>query len=205
MSDSVSARSINYSDYLDFFALSVEDQSARILDFLGGFSDFNQRISSSGGNVTSVDPIYSISQERLLEMLRYHHSFGMDNSPNEDSLNERVTEFCNRDRYLPFENLPLPFADYQFDLALVNVTAINEIMGHQLSLLALLKELLRVSKEVRVFPLLDNTHLVAEWGNVMYYLQEHHFGQELKVINRNDEESDRTMLRIWAMACDVAV
>lgn len=205
MSDSVSARSISYSDYLDFFALSAEDQSARILDFLGGFSDFNQRISNSGGNVISLDPIYSISQERLLEMLRHHHSFGMDNSTNEDSLNERVREFCNRDRYLPLESLPLPFTDYQFDLALVNVTAINEIMGHQLSLLTLLKELLRVSKEVRVFPLLDNTHLVADWGNVMYYLQEHHFGQELKVINRNDEESDRTMLRIWAMACDVAV
>jgi hypothetical protein len=55
----------NYDEYIRMFDLSENDMKLRILGCGDGPASFNCECNQRGGNVISVDPIYSMSKEAI--------------------------------------------------------------------------------------------------------------------------------------------
>ena len=167
------------AEYEAFFALSDVAPSARILDCGGGPSSFAAEWSSNGRYVVAADPMYRFSArnfladfdltaaQMLVGMQKARERFKWDyyGSPEDvvqrrrDVLTTFIADFQTATRsgryvsaYLP----ELPFLSSSFDLVLCShllflYSAEFDAETH----LSFLRELLRVGREVRVFPLLD--------------------------------------------------
>ena len=167
------------AEYEAFFALSDVPPAARILDCGGGPSSFTAEWSRKGQYVVAVDPIYRFSTRDFLAdfdttaarmlagMQKARDRFKWDyyGSP-EDVVQRRrdvLTAFnsdfqaeTRRGRYVSACLPELPFLSESFDLVLCShllflYTAEFDSEIH----LSFLREMLRVGREVRVFPLLD--------------------------------------------------
>ena len=87
--------------------------------------------------------------------------------------------------------LKLPFKDGEFNLACCAGVLIED----QTAILNLIKELLRIAHEVRLFPeLLAGENLKQNLVSVLLVLQQQDFGVELHA---------NAMLRIWSKTCVV--
>lgn len=98
---------------------------------------------------------------------------------------------------------PLPFSDFQFDLAL----SIYPFFSTQTSsdILTQLRELLRVAREVRLAPhQLDEEEVSNKLGPLMLTLQQEDVGVEVTPLNEQLGIKNGVMLRFWANACRVA-
>ncbi len=164
------------------FSLSDDDLQKKILGCGDGPSSFNAELTALGGDVTSIDPIYEFSKEQLsrrinevavevMTMVRQHSSeFVWKNIKSPDELEQirmsAMREFLDdyqkglkEGRYC-FEMLPsLSFDEQSFDLALSShfLFLYSEHLDFEFHLASVL-EMLRVAREVRIFPLmtLDN-------------------------------------------------
>ena len=165
-----------YSAYLDMFDLEEATLCKRILDCPGGFSNFNATLTRLGKTAVAVDPIYDLP----LSQLKIHAEGGMqfliDKAVHQEwfgklspqriafvleKLGAAKDDFFHdfpkgweEKRYIAASLPNLPFADNSFDLALSGYF----LFLYEASLsfefhLQSLEELLRVAKEVRVFPL----------------------------------------------------
>ena len=171
-------------EYMQMFNLSRDDlQRKKILGCGDGPSSFNAEASYDSANIVSVDPLYAYSRgeimqriddvkEEVMEQVKAHADrFVWKNIPDIESLEimriEVMMEFLmdydegvEEGRYIAAELPKLPFKDDSFDLALSSHLLflysdhLDEAF-HKASI----DEMLRVSKEVRIFPLinLDNT------------------------------------------------
>ena len=166
-------------EYIKMFDLTNADLTQRILGVGDGPASFNAEATQSGYTITSIDPLYQFSGDEILARFNavvddiidqvkaspndwnwsYHHS-------PENLLANRVqaihTFIGDYDagkaerRYL-VEALPaLSFANQTYDLALCShfLFLYSEQLDYQFHL-ASLQEMLRVSQEVRLFPLLN--------------------------------------------------
>ncbi|MEO0374308.1 MAG: class I SAM-dependent methyltransferase [Cyanobacteria bacterium P01_A01_bin.17] len=168
----------SFDEYQQIFDLSSNDLSQRILGVGDGPASFNAEATEQGFQVTSIDPIYTFNgaeiQQRFDAVVddiiaqvksspddwvwSYHRS------PEHLRRNrEQVMQLFRQDyesgkqagRYLVGELPNLPFADDQFDLALCShflflySDHVDEAFHHRA-----IHEMLRVSPEVRIFPLL---------------------------------------------------
>ena len=167
------------AEYEAFFALSDVPPSARILDCGGGPSSFAAEWSRNGRYVVAADPIYRFSArdfladfdltaaQMLAGMQKARDRFKWDyyGSP-EDVVQRRrdvliafIADFqaaTRSGRYVSACLPELPFLSASFDLVLCShllflYSAEFDTETH----LSFLQELLRVGREVRVFPLLD--------------------------------------------------
>jgi len=167
-------------EYRDMFVLSEADLAAGpILDCPGGASSFGAQVRARGGDVVSVDPIYRASVAEILrrsaESRRRIHHYQSDHpgqfhwpylgSPAaglrcaEVSADLFGIDFAaNRGRYVAATLPQLPFPDRRFHLALSGYLLFTyaDLLSFDEHVMAL-HELLRVSEEVRVFPLIDIT------------------------------------------------
>ncbi len=169
----------SFDEYRRMFALSDADLAGRILGCGDGPASFNVAATQRGASVVSCDPLYRfdatpirtrIDQTRIevLEQARRNaHEFVWDDAiPDVDAL-ERVrmsamTAFLDdyeqgrsEGRYLDAELPSLPFADDAFDLALCSHFLFLYSQQHDAEFhVASMRELCRVAREVRVFPLL---------------------------------------------------
>lgn len=167
------------AEYEAFFALSDVPSSARILDCGGGTSSFAAEWGGTGRFVVAVDPVYRFSGRNLetdfertgTRMLagtrRARERFLWDHygSPEaviqlrRDVLRTFLRDFRSEDRrgrYVSGSLPGLPFEAGSFDLVLCShmlflFSAEFNLETH----LSFLRELLRVGREVRVFPLFD--------------------------------------------------
>jgi len=164
-------------EYIEFFLLSEEDLSKRILGCSDGPASFNAELTKRGADVTSIDPIYKFSSQQLKHRIAEAYAEVMPQMHlNQDnyiwksipsverlgqlrsgSMNTFIADFDegkNQGRYLD-EALPnLNIDDNAYDLALCSHYLF--LYSKQLNLmlhLSSLKELARVAKEVRVYPL----------------------------------------------------
>lgn len=98
----------------------------------------------------------------------------------------------NAGRYVSYRDiLQLPFKDGEFNLACCAGVLIED----QTAMLNLIKELLRVAHEVRIFPeLLVGENVKQNLVSVLLVLQQQDFGVELHA---------NAMLRIWSKTCVV--
>jgi SAM-dependent methyltransferase len=161
------------------FALSSDDLPLRILGCGDGPASFNADLTRRGGRIVSFDPLYQFDAAQIrqriddtsaevLEQARQNaHEFVWDAAiPDVDALKRvrmaAMTAFLDdyaagrrEGRYLVAGLPSLPFADDAFDLALCShflflYSQQRDAIFHVESM----RELCRVAREVRVFPLL---------------------------------------------------
>lgn len=165
-------------EYELMFSLSAADRRSRILDCAAGPSSFNAELTAAGGDVRSIDPLYQFggaeiqrqffsTLDRVIEQVRAtpqnwvwsYHRDPEDLRRNRIAVMEQfVADYSGgtgTGRYLCGALPNLPFETDRFDLAL---------SSHFLFLysdhfdaafhLAAIRALLRVAREVRIFPLL---------------------------------------------------
>jgi len=169
----------NLSEYVAMFMLNGDDLNSKILGCGDGPSSFNTEVDLNGGSVISVDPLYAYSKKEIMQRIDEISEEVMEQVvKNKDNFVwkiisspgmlyemriEAMTEFLmdynegkEEGRYVA-EALPdLSFEDDQFDLALSShfLFLYSEQLDEDFHMKSIL-EMLRVAKEVRVFPLLD--------------------------------------------------
>jgi len=169
----------SFEEYVQMFALTEHDLGRRILDCAAGPSSFQAELRRRGGSVVSADPIYAFSPEQIrarvesvrdsmmrqvgeqLDQFRWdfirspEHLEQLRMGAMEQFLQDYRADAA-RARYVP-QSLPrLDFPDATFDLALCSHCLF--LYSDRLDTafhLASVGELLRVAREVRVFPVTD--------------------------------------------------
>lgn len=168
----------SYEEYVAMFGLRETDLKLRILGCGDGPAGFNSELTKHGGNVVSVDPIYvldaakirrrvSETYETVMAEMRENQSdyvWSVISSVEElgcvrmSAMEKFLADYDhgkNDGRYVAGELPSLPFASGTFDIALSShflflYSARLPVEFHLQSL----QEMLRVAREVRVFPLL---------------------------------------------------
>ena len=209
----------NFSEYIGMFDLTASELSLRILGCGDGPASFNVECNQRGGQVTSIDPLYYFSlktierriaetYEEVMKQTRANQDkYIWEAIPSLDALGQIRMEAMRRflasyetgkaqGRYIPAELPYLPFADQIFDLAL---------SGHFLFLytdnltfafhVAAIREMLRVAREVRIFPLLDvNAQESRYLDGILECFQ--NFKPELHRVNYEFQRGGDKMLRL---------
>lgn len=166
-------------EYQKMFSLSEADMDNRILSFGDGPASFNHEMTKRKHNVVSVDPIYGFSKEEIQERINETKDIVMEqirsnldnfvwrNIKNEEALEKMrmsaMEQFLhdfetgkNEGRYIPHE-LPhqTNFGDLSFDLGLSShFLVLYDQLGLEFHIQSM-TEMLRVCKEIRIFPLLN--------------------------------------------------
>ncbi len=170
------------AEYQAMFNLTADDLTKNILGCSDGPASFNAELTELNGNVISVDPLFQFSKEQIQQRINQvapqvmtevsanQNDFIWDHIQSTDellalrlrSMELFLTDYetgCETKRYLN-QSLPnLNFADQQFDLALCShflflYSDHVSLEFHQQALL----ELLRVAKQVRIYPLITLTN-----------------------------------------------
>jgi len=212
-------------EYIKMFNLSDLDLGKRILGVGDGPASFNAEATKLGYQVTSIDPIYQFSGaeifdrfnavvDNIIEQVRTTPNdwvWSYHKSP--DDLRQHRIEAIQaflkdydigkaEKRYLTGESPNLKFLDQSFDLVLCShfLFLYSEQLDQQFHLDAVL-DMLRVGREVRIFPLLTlmldrSPHLdrvIEELSNLGYKVSikkvDYEFqkgGNEMLVIKQGD-------------------
>jgi SAM-dependent methyltransferase len=166
-------------EYVGMFDLSPEDLELRILDCGGGPASFNAEMTETGRSVVSCDPIYRFGAHEIerrvgetypvllqgVEDEKERFVWTRIGSPQElgevrmRAMRRFLEDFevgLAEGRYLDASLPELPFRAGEFDLALCShlLFLYSEQLDTQFHLDSI-RELLRVARQVRVFPLLD--------------------------------------------------
>lgn len=169
----------SFDEYIRIFALDEADLRKRVLGCGDGPAAFNCSLTSRGGSVVSVDPLYQFPAEAIAARIDATFSVVMDQTrqnaaefvwqeiPSVEALGEvrlrAMSDFLSdyddgkrEERYIDGELPVLPFPDLAFDLALCSHFLFLYSSHFDASFhLQSLRELCRVAREVRVFPLLE--------------------------------------------------
>ncbi|VVB69025.1 Uncharacterised protein [uncultured archaeon] len=163
------------------FALSEEDLEKRFLDCASGPASFNASLTMRGGRIISLDPIYCLSSDEITGRINeaYNMIIGqlkemMMRTYSMDHYHNSLEEYCQvhintmkeflydyndglrEGRYL-YGSLPkLPFKNGEFDIALCGnlLFAYSQVLSEEFHIQSI-KELSRVSSEVRIFPITE--------------------------------------------------
>lgn len=211
----------SYDEYVSMFDLTEAELGLRILGCGDGPASFNSVLTQRGGNIVSVDPVYAFDAEQIrvrisetyetvmAQMHKNHGDYVWSVIPSVEqlgSLRMSAMETFLIDfeagklegRYIPGELPSLPFASGQFDIALSShflflYSAHLSVEFH----LQAVQEMLRVSQEVRVFPLLTlNGAMSPHLHFVIEYLATHGFGAEVKWVPYEFQRGGNEMLVI---------
>jgi hypothetical protein len=169
----------SYDEYVRMFALTDAELKGRVLGCGDGPASFNAEATRRGVRVVSCDPIYRFDAAQIrrridetaaevLEQARQnaHEFVWNDVIPDIDTLKRvrmaAMTAFLDDyepglrgGRYVNAGLPSLPFADGAFDLALCSHFLFLYSQRHDATFhVAAMRELCRVAREVRVFPLL---------------------------------------------------
>lgn len=161
------------------FASTDVDLGSRILGCGDGPASFNAVLTSRGGRIVSVDPLYRFSREDIRERIRRTytevleqtrknaHEFVWTSIKSVDELGHlrmaAMEEFLSdypqgvlEKRYVAGELPRLPFPDRSFDLAVCShlLFLYSERFSEDFHV-ASIQELCRVAGEARIFPLLE--------------------------------------------------
>jgi hypothetical protein len=211
----------SYDEYVSMFDLTEADLKLRILGCGDGPAAFNSTLSQRGGNIVSIDPVYAFNAGQLrsrisetyatvmTQMHKNHGDYVWGTIPSVEQLgNIRMAAMetfladfeagKQAGRYISGELPVLPFANQQFDLALSShfLFLYSAHLSAEFHLQALL-EMLRVSSEVRVFPLLTlNGATSPHVQFVEEQLAEQGFGAEIKRVPYEFQRGGNEMLVI---------
>ena len=211
----------SYDEYVSMFGLSEDDLTLRILGCGDGPAAFNSLLTKCGGSVTSLDPIYAFDavqirslvaetyENVMIQMRKNQGDYVWETIPSVEQLGSirmsAMEDFLadfdagkQEGRYIAGELPSLPFENGQYDIALSShfLFLYSAHLSAEFHLQAL-QEMLRVSREVRVFPLitLDGTpspylHFVSE------HFEKNGFGVEIKRVPYEFQRGGNEMLVI---------
>ncbi len=169
----------NLDEYIKMFNLTDADRTKKIISFGDGPASFNSEMTKRNGKVVSIDPIYQFSSQEIkqrideikdavIEQTRNNtNNFVWETIRDVEELEQiRLAAMANflqdfekgkkEKRYINHE-LPnkTDFNDLAFDLGLSShFLILYSQLGFDFHI-ASITEMLRVSKEIRIFPLLN--------------------------------------------------
>ena len=169
----------SYDEYLRMFDLTETELRLKILGCGDGPAAFNSECNKRGGHVTSVDPIYNLTREEIRKRIDETYAdvlgqtemnrekFRWDEIKSVDELGKLRMEAMElfldsyeqgrkEKRYIPASLPDLPLLDGEFDIALSShfLFLYTDNLSYDFHLRSI-REMLRVAKEVRIFPLLE--------------------------------------------------
>lgn len=168
----------SYEEYVSMFDLTEAYLGSHILGCGDGPAGFNAELTQRGGHAVAVDPVYVFDVEQIksriaetyeavmAQMRINQNDYIWEVIPSIEALGEiRMSAMDSfladfelgkqQGRYLAGELPTLPFANGQFDIALSShfLFLYSAHLSAEFHLQAL-QEILRVAREVRIFPLL---------------------------------------------------
>ncbi|MGD1900790.1 MAG: SAM-dependent methyltransferase [Geitlerinemataceae cyanobacterium] len=218
------------ADYREMFALRDADLQANIIDCASGPSSFNAELTAmtamtgNCGRVTSCDPVYEFDAGQIrgridatlpvivetLEKTREKFVWGAIATPQDlaevrlAAMEKFLADFpegLKAQRYRTDALPELSFADRQFDLALsahllFTYSAQFDTEFH----IAATLEMLRVAREVRIFPLLTNftNEISPHLQPVLDALTERGFAPTIERVPYEFQIGGNEMLRVIA-------
>lgn len=176
-------------EYIKMFNLSSEDRQKHILGVGDGPASFNAEGTTKGYKITSIDPIYQFDGAEIKQRFDAvvdniinqviatpnnwvwnYHKNPQDLKANRikalETFLQDYSQGKEEGRYIAQELPKLNFGDCQFDLALCShfLFLYSEQCDYDFHL-AGIQEMLRVSQEVRIFPLLTLMQEVSPYLN----------------------------------------
>jgi hypothetical protein len=168
----------SFDEYRRIFSLTDDDLNRKILDVAAGPSSFNATMHARGKNVISIDPIYEFNanqirsrvqevRDDMIQQVREQRGqfvWSYIQSPEHlgeiriAAMEAFLADFeSGKDRRYLTRTLPsLDFADARFDLALCShfLFLYSDHFDVEFHLRST-EEMLRVSREVRIYPVTD--------------------------------------------------
>ncbi|HOY09175.1 MAG TPA: SAM-dependent methyltransferase [Candidatus Omnitrophota bacterium] len=169
----------NFDEYQRMFDLSADELTLKILGCGDGPASFNWECHQKGGHVTSVDPLYNLTRQEIQTRIHATYKdvmaqtagdkekFKWDSVKSVEELGEvrmkAMSAFLDSydegkmsGRYIPAALPDLPFSNDAFDISLCShfLFLYTDQLTYEFHVKAI-KEMLRVSQEARIFPLLD--------------------------------------------------
>jgi hypothetical protein len=206
-----------YIEYVNMFDLKPDFLSKKVLGCGDGPAAFNSVGNAFGGNITSIDPIFSLPKKEIEK--RINETFGEvinQTRINAEKFNwdmygsvealgkirmKSMLQFLNdyeqgleEGRYITAELPNLPFADNTFDLALCShfLFLYSDHLDLDFHIKAI-AEMLRVASEVRIFPIVD---LNANRSKHIDAVMEKFPNSELVKVNYEFQKGGNHMLKI---------
>ncbi len=212
----------NLQEYKEMRLFDDADKYKKILGCGDGPASVNKRLSKVGVDITSIDPIYQFTEEQIRqrieetssivsEQLRLNsNDFVWKNMKNVEELIslrlDAMREFLNdyeigkeQGRYQHQELPKLNFKDDEFDLAWSShfLFLYSEHFDEEFHKQAI-AEMLRVAKEVRVFPLLDLQNRKSKHlGAILKYLEKNNYRYEIIQSDYEFQKGAKELIRIW--------
>lgn len=212
----------NLQEYQEMRLFSDADKDKKILGCGDGPASVNSELTKKGVNVISVDPVYQFSTEQIAQRVKETSSvvseqlrknsddFVWKNIKNVDELislrlgamEKFLADYENGRENERYQHQVLPnlnFADREFDLAwsshfLFLYSKHFDFEFHKKAIL----EMLRVSKEVRIFPLLDlNNKKSIHLDGILQLLQEKEYSYEIQKSEYEFQNGANQVLKIW--------
>lgn len=174
-------------EYRLMFNLTSETLKQNILGVGDGPASFNAEATQKGSKIVSVDPIYQFSGQEIKQrfdavvdhiieqIIATPHNWVWNYHQNPQTLKanrlKTITTFLQdyhrgkqEQRYLAQQLPHLSFSDRQYDLALCShlLFLYSDHLDYNFHLAAI-QEMLRVSQEVRIFPLLTLTQEMSPY------------------------------------------
>ena len=211
----------SFDEYVAMFALTRSDLKLRMIGCGDGPAGFNAELTRRGGTVVSVDPIYAFDASQIMGRIHetYETVMTQVNQNHADyvwtaisSVEElgRVRTSAmkaflsdydlgkSEGRYIAGELPALPFESGSFDIALSShflflYSAHLSVEFH----IQALKEMLRVAREARVFPVLTLDGAKSpQMGVVTEALERHGFGVEVRRVPYEFQRGGNEMLLV---------
>jgi hypothetical protein len=209
-------------EYVRMFDLSPADLELKILDCAGGPASFNAEMHARRRSVVSCDPIYQFSEAEIARRIDETYPVILAKT-NESRENFRWEEMKSLEhlgamrmaamrrfladltaglvqgRYRVAELPSLPFSNQEFDIALCShfLFTYSHLLTAEFHMQAI-RELCRVAREARVFPLVPNfadarsSHVEA----VMKMLGAEGYAYEIRRVPHEFQKGGNEMFRI---------
>lgn len=210
-----------FEEYVDMFHLSESDLDKYILGCGDGPAGFNNAMKQKAKRMVSIDPIYQFTKDDISRRIdETYQDVISQTEQNQDKFiwtkikdvqelgRLRMTamkeflsdyEIGKKEKRYVFAELPnLPFEDNQFDLALSShfLFLYTDNLPMEFHIQAI-NEMLRVAKEIRIFPLLDVNarrspyvdEMISKYTEMGYCVEEVDVSYEF-------QKGGNTMLRI---------
>lgn len=211
----------NYDEYSKMFNLTDEDLSKKILGCGDGPASFNAEGTEKRFNITSVDPIYCFTKEEIEKRIEETYELVLKQT-RENSKNFLWKEFKNVEelaearmkamkfflsdyekglkekRYIQGELPNINFLKNTFDLTLCSHFLF--LYSDNLTLefhIESIEEMLKISKEVRIFPIIDNNlNLSKHYDKVVNYFNNKNFIVQEEEVEYEIQKGGNKMLKI---------
>ncbi len=205
-----------------------DDKNLRLLEYGCGPTAVNKELTARGQLVTSCDPLFALDKKNLADkvelifddmvskVVRDQAKFDFSCYGSLENLitkrREGMASFFSdyeqarrEKRCLAITEQNLDFPDFYFDLALSSHYLFADLDDQDVDFhLIIIKELARVAKEVRIFPLIDRYNQPSPFlGPVLLGLQEENYGVEVREVAYHLQPHGNAMLRVWPQLCQV--